>query len=239
MKKSSLILAALAVCVFLMAGSALASTVYLKNTGVNPSDIAEFYFPHYDGGSNVNVYTGQYDLAIDWDLGGPGGYEPIGGFCVEDTDCPTTNGLTYELLQPSVLGEQYIEAAWIFENYGKPGDGATSQIAAQAAIWEIVLDPGNYDLTTGSFHYVNGLSASELALAKTIISDVQAGDSSGFNADAGYSIARNPVGSNDVLKYQNYIIPYASSVPEPGTMLLLGTSLIGLAFLGRRNLFKK
>ena len=85
--------------------------------------------------------------------------------------------------------------------------------------------------------YVTGLSEPELVLATNIISKVQAGASSGFDADAGYTIARNPVGSNDVLKYQNYLIPYASSVPEPGTMLLLGTSLTGLVFFGRRKLF--
>lgn len=70
------------------------------------------------------------------------------------------------------------------------------------------------------------------------------------NADADYIsfvmdinsttlLSGNNIGIHWGMTCANDVIEGAAPVPEPATMLLLGTGLLGLASLGRRKLFKK
>jgi len=199
--------------------------VYLDEVGVSPGSDGWFYFPASIN-NTVHVLYGEYDLSIDWDMAGPGGFEPISGFCVESAWAPTS-AQTYELLDPSDTGEKYKYAAYILSQY--ESGNITSAQAAQIAVWEVVFDYGNYNLSTGNFYEVSGVDDLHISDANTILNQLPV-DLSFFNDDS-FRIARNPVGSGAGQDCQDYII----HVPDASIMFLLGPALLSLGLLGRRR----
>jgi hypothetical protein len=216
MKKRFLIQFLVAIFVIGFAGSLYATpTVYLKEVNVSPAATGTFIFPNYGSG---DVYYGQYNLQIDWDKSGPGNYEPISGFCVEDVDSPPANNQIYELIAPT---GKYLDAAYILSQY--EAGNITAQ-AAQIAVWEVVMDTDN-NVYTGDFHAT--FSNAYTIDAQSFLTSMNIG---GFTG-SGYYIARNPVGVDPPARYQDYVI----HVPDASIMYLLGTALLCLGMLGRRK----
>jgi len=225
MNKRLLISFLAAIVVVGLAGTLYATPTYvfLKTTGVDPSSSGLVHLPNL---GDKNVYYGEYDLAIDWDMGAYN-YEAISGFCVENAYATSLNGIEYKLLTPSDLGPNYVYGAYILDQYLK---GNISAQAGQLATWEAVMDPGSTDVTLTSTNFYTKFTNDYTAEANKFLNAMYNEGIGGFTG-AAYKIARNPVVSDPGTDYQDYVI----SVPDASLMFLLGSALLGLGLFGRRR----
>jgi len=196
----------LVVLLLLMVGNGDASTL---NIGGNFSSIHGI-----ENGSPVTVGGGSIDTSfLD-------GRQLPYLYCVglfTNINVPGTYFATVNNLGTGITNATQI--AYLLGKYGISGIGAQA-VALQAAIWheeygsQFVLDTATSDSTV-------------IALYTAYLSDAAANGSSGVVGNFDWI---NPVDGNN-----NALQALVTSVPEPGTMMLLGVGVLGLAVFGKRR----
>jgi hypothetical protein len=151
-------------------------------------------------------------------------------FCIDVTTNLITSGSTgYDIISAAAsssrlnAGQRSLIAS-LYDQHGSEITNAENSAAFQLALWEIVYDSSTRLLGNGSF-FASGFGSS-LGKAQGWLSGL---DTSGSYTSSNYEfyVLESPDNADGKDLNQSLLLVKPTSVPEPGTLALLGMGLLG------------
>ena len=180
------------------------------------------------GGAPHNGTPGEFSTQMRGNDGQlMNGGEWFTAFCVEPGPAAQNGG---ELIVQAITPEEKnggLQAAWLIDTFYDDANSNTQIAALQIAVWEAIVDNhGNYDLSGGNFKIWGG---SEHALY----------DANSYLAKMPTSFDVDYLNSNYLIAVhsskQDLIVKVPGGVPEPSTLLLLGSGMLGAIAIKRKR----